>query len=123
MRDLNNVYRHFPALHELDHEGSGFEWLVHDDVAQSVFAFVRRTRDGAFVLVVCNFTPVAREGYRLGVPVAGAYREIINTDGSVYGGSGVGNGVVESSSVAWHGKGDSIVISVPPLATLMWVLA
>jgi len=122
VRDLNNVYRHFPALHELDHEGSGFEWLVHDDVAQSVFAFVRRARDGGVVVVVCNFTPVPRLGYRLGVPVAGSYREVINTDGVVYGGSGVGNGVVESSPVGWHGKSDSIVISVPPLATLMWVL-
>ncbi|MNW11173.1 1,4-alpha-glucan branching enzyme GlgB [compost metagenome] len=74
-------------------------------------------------MVVCNFTPVPRLGYRLGVPVAGSYREVINTDGVVYGGSGVGNGVVESSPMGWHGKADSVVVSLPPLATLMWVLA
>jgi len=72
---------------------------------------------------VCNFTPLPRHGYRLGVPVAGAYREAINTDGTVYGGSGVGNGVVDSEPVPWHGRADSILISVPPLATVMWVLA
>jgi len=122
VRDLNNVYRHFPALHELDHDGDGFEWIVHDDADQSVFAFVRRSRDGAFVVAVCNFTPVPRVGYRLGVPFAGSYREIINTDGAVYGGSGVGNGVVESEPVAWHGKADSLSVSLPPLGTVMWVL-
>jgi 1,4-alpha-glucan branching enzyme len=122
VRDLNNVYRHYPALHELDHEGAGFEWLVHDDTAQSVFAFVRRGRDGAFVVAVCNFTPVVRHGYRLGVPCSGSYREIINTDGVVYGGSGVGNGVVASEALAWHGKVDSVVVDLPPLATVMWVL-
>ena len=122
VRDLNNVYRHFPALHELDHDGGGFEWIVHDDADQSVFAFVRRARDGAFVIAVCNFTPVPRVGYRLGVPLAGSYREIINTDGVVYGGSGVGNGVVESEPVAWHGKADSLSVSLPPSGTVMWVL-
>jgi len=123
VRDLNNVYRHFPALYELDTERPGFEWIVHDDADQSVFAFVRRARDGSFVVAVCNFTPLPRHGYRLGVPTAGAYREAINTDAAVYGGSGVGNGVVESSSTRWHGKDHAIEISVPPLATVMWVLA
>jgi 1,4-alpha-glucan branching enzyme len=122
VRDLNNVYRHFPALHELDCEARGFEWLSHDDVAHSVFAFVRRARDGAFVVAVCNFTPVARHGYRLGVPAAGQYREIINTDNHVYGGSGVGNGEIGSEPVAWQGQEQSLVISVPPLGTVMWVL-
>ena len=123
VRDLNNVYRHYPALHELDHEGGGFDWIVHDDVDQSVFAFVRRARDGAFVVAVCNFTPVVRHGYRLGVPAAGAYREIINTDSAVYGGSGVGNGVVASEGHGHHGQAQSLVVSVPPLGTVMWVLA
>lgn len=122
VRDLNNVYRHFAALHEMDCEPRGFEWLCHDDVDQSVFAFVRRARDGSFVVAVCNFTPVVRHGYRLGVPAAGSYREIINTDNAVYGGSGVGNGVVESEGLGWHGQGQSVVVSVPPLGTLMWVL-
>ena len=122
VRDLNNVYRHFKALHEMDSEPLGFEWLCHDDVDQSVFAFVRRARDGSFVVAVCNFTPVVRHGYRLGVPAGGSYREVINTDSAVYGGSGVGNGVVESEGVGWHGQGQSVVVSVPPLGTLMWVL-
>ncbi|MEO5736432.1 MAG: 1,4-alpha-glucan branching protein GlgB [Variovorax sp.] len=123
VRDLNNVYRHFPALHELDCEGAGFEWIVHDDVNQSVFAFIRRARDGSFVVAVCNFTPMVRHGYRLGVPVAGAYREIINTDNDVYGGSGVANGVVATEGIAHHGQPQSVVINVPPLGTVMWVLA
>jgi len=122
VRDLNNVYRHFPALHELDNEGTGFEWIVHDDADQSVFAFVRKARDGAFVVAVCNFTPVVRHGYRLGVPMAGSYREIINTDNAVYGGSGVGNGVVATEAVGHHGRAQSLVINVPPLGTVMWVL-
>ena len=100
----------------------GFAWLSHDDVEHSVFAFVRRARDGAFVVAVCNFTPVVRHGYRLGVPAAGRYREVINTDNAVYGGSGVGNGVIESEAMDWQGQAQSLVISVPPLGTVMWVL-
>ena len=122
VRDLNNVYRHHPALHELDTEGPGFEWIVHDDADQSVFAFIRRARDGAFVIAVCNFTPVVRRAYRLGVPAAGTYRELINTDNPVYGGSGVGNGEVSSDGVFRHGHGQSIAFDVPPLGTVMWVL-
>jgi 1,4-alpha-glucan branching enzyme len=122
VRDLNNVYRHFPALYELDTERAGFEWIVHDDAGPVGVRLCAQARDGSFVVAVCNFTPLPRHGYRLGVPAAGAYREAINTDGAVYGGSGVGNGVVQSAPVPWHGKADSIVISVPPLATVMWVL-
>ncbi len=121
VRDLNNVYRHFPALHELDCEPGGFQWLVHDDVAQSVFAFVRRARDGSFVVAVCNFTPIPRKGYRLGVPAEGEYRELLNTDAVVYGGSGVENGLLDSEPVSWHGMPQSLVMDLPPLATLMWV--
>ncbi|MDA7418221.1 1,4-alpha-glucan branching protein GlgB [Xenophilus arseniciresistens] len=123
VRDLNNVYRHFPALYEQDCEQAGFQWLVHDDVQQSVFAFVRWAKDGACVVAVCNFTPVARHGYRLGLPAAGAWREIINTDQAVYGGSGVGNGLANTEPEPWHGQMQSAVITVPPLATVMWVRA
>ncbi|MGO4395960.1 1,4-alpha-glucan branching protein GlgB [Variovorax sp. M-6] len=122
VRDLNNVYRHYPALHELDCEAVGFEWICHSDADQSVFSFVRRARDGSFVVVACNFTPVPRIGYRLGLPAAGSYREIINTDNHVYGGSGVGNGVIASEPVPWHGQAQSAGMSMPPLATVMWVL-
>jgi len=123
VHDLNNVYRHFPALHELDCEPQGFAWIVHEDADQSVFAFLRHARDGRFVVAACNFTPVVRHGYRLGVPAAGRYREIINTDQAVYGGSGVGNGLVGSSAVACHGHSQSIEVVMPPLATVLWVLA
>ena len=123
VRDLNHVYRHFPALHELDCEARGFEWVSHDDVAQSVFAFVRRAANGEFVLALCNFTPVPRPGYRVGVPAPGNYRELLNTDNTAYGGSGVGNGVLASEPVAAHGQAQSIVMQVPPLGTVMWVLA
>ena len=123
VRDLNHVYRHFPALHELDCEARGFEWVSHDDVTQSVFAFVRRAADGEFVLAICNFTPVPRPGYRVGVPAPGDYRELLNTDNTVYGGSGVGNGVLTSEPVTAHGQAQSIVMQVPPLGTVMWVLA
>ena len=123
VRDLNNVYRHFPALHQLDCEPEGFRWLVHDDVAQSVFAFIRRARDGAFVIAVCNFTPMVRHAYRLGVPAPGSYKEIMNTDNIVYGGSGVENGLLDSEAIPWHDMPQSLVMTVPPLATVMWVLA
>ncbi|MFT4269080.1 MAG: 1,4-alpha-glucan branching protein GlgB [Xenophilus sp.] len=123
VRDLNNVLRHFPALHALDGEARGFEWIVHDDEAQSVFAFVRRAADGAVVLAVCNFTPEVRRGYRLGVPAPGVWREILNTDGEIYGGSGVGNGPVDAEPLPWHGRPQSIEITVPPLASVYFVLA
>jgi 1,4-alpha-glucan branching enzyme len=122
VRDLNNVYRHFPALHQLDCDGAGFEWIVHDDVDHSVFAFIRKARDGAFAIAVSNFTPMPRMGYRLGVPEPGRYREIINTDNGIYGGSGVGNDVVASTDMAWHGRPQSVQVDVPPLATVIWVL-
>ena len=121
VRDLNNVYRHFPALHELDCEPEGFSWVSHDDHDHSVFAFERRARDGRAVLVVCNFTPVVRHGWRIGAPAAGAWREVINTDQAVYGGSGLGNGIRHTEQIAWHGRGQSLVMTLPPLATLMWV--
>ncbi|MBO9515511.1 MAG: 1,4-alpha-glucan branching protein GlgB [Variovorax sp.] len=123
VRDLNNVYRHFPALHELDCEPQGFEWICHDDADQSVFAFVRRAADGGCVVAACNFTPVVRHGYRLGMPLAGAYREIINTDHAIYGGSGLGNGILETQAIPWHGRAQSMSLTLPALCTLMWVLA
>ncbi|WP_119153711.1 1,4-alpha-glucan branching protein GlgB [Caldimonas tepidiphila] len=119
VRDLNNVYRHFPALHALDCEPQGFEWLSHEDAEHSVLAFARWDREGRSVIVVSNFTPVPREGWRLGVPGGGRWREVINTDAAVYGGSGVGNGVLEARPEPAHGRGQSIVLTLPPLATLM----
>ncbi|MFM2067670.1 MAG: hypothetical protein RLZZ584_2579 [Pseudomonadota bacterium] len=120
VRDLNTVYRDFPALHQLDVSADGFEWISHDDADNSLLAFRRRGRDGCSVVVICNFTPVPRQGWRIGVPQAGHWRELINTDAAIYGGSGVGNGEgVHSEPVAWQGQAQSVLISLPPLATLM----
>ena len=88
-----------------------------------MFAFVRRAGDGSFVVAVCNFTPMVRDGYRLGMPLAGRYREIINTDNQIYGGSGLGNGVIETQATPWHGRPQSMTLTLPALCTLMWVLA
>ena len=129
VRDINSVYRHFDALHAGDHQHQGFEWISHTDAAQSVIAFVRRLprqtagtpAEKQQVLVVCNLTPVPRHGYALGVPIAGKWREIINTDNGVYGGSGVGNGVLQTKEEALHGQAQSLALSLPPLSTLMLV--
>ncbi len=123
VRDLNRVYREVPALHRLDCEPAGFEWIDCTDWEKSVIAFLRRGPEPAdFAVVVCNFTPVVREGYRIGVPEAGLYRERINTDAAFYGGSGVGNaGAVMADDIACHGRRYSLNLTLPPLATLIFV--
>jgi len=122
VRDLNQVLRHYPALHQLDVSPEGFDWLRHDDAEHSMLAFVRRARDGSSVVVLCNFTPVPRPGHRVGVPSAGAWREAINTDAAIYGGSGVGNGPMASEPMPWQGQAQSITVNVPPLGCLMLVM-
>ncbi len=122
VRDLNAVQRAYPALHECDFVARGFEWIAHDDRENSVLSFVRRAENGDRVLVLCNFTPVVRHAYRVGVPAAGSYRELINTDAAIYGGSGVGNGVLHTEPLSAHGRADSLALTLPPLATLMLVL-
>ncbi|MDO9597474.1 MAG: alpha amylase C-terminal domain-containing protein, partial [Azoarcus sp.] len=121
VRDLNAVLRHYPALHQLDVSAEGFAWISHDDAAHSMLAFERRSRDGQRVVVVCNLTPVVRHDWRLGVPYAGIWREVINTDAGIYGGSGVGNGPLASEPVPWQGREQSIVMTLPPLASVMLV--
>jgi 1,4-alpha-glucan branching enzyme len=121
VRDLNRAYRGIPSLHVRDCVPEGFRWVVGDDADQSVFAYLRLGEDGDKpVLAVCNFTPVPRYEYRLGVPVGGIWREIVNTDAQVYGGSGVGNGghVVATDSPS-HGHPASLLLTLPPLATLI----
>jgi 1,4-alpha-glucan branching enzyme len=121
VRDLNRTYRDLPALHELDCEAAGFEWLVGDDRDNSVVAFSRQGKQGgSLAVVVCNFTPVPRHSYRFGVPLPGFYREAVNTDAAVYGGSNVGNlGGVKAAEVPSHGKSWSLSLILPPLATLI----
>jgi 1,4-alpha-glucan branching enzyme len=117
---LNHVYKTEPALHRHDAESRGFEWLDGGNGAQSVLTFLRRG-DGAreVVLVALNFTPEPRVGYRAGVPVAGAWSEIHNSDAADVGGSGMGNlGRVVSEPVPWNGQSDSIVITLPPLGAV-----
>ncbi len=119
VRDLNRLYVALPALHEADTAPHGFRWLVDDDRADSVYAFLRLDDDGAPVLVACNFTPVPREGFRLGVPVAGRWVECFNSDATAYGGSGQGNGgAALAEDVPYHFLPASLVLTLPPLATI-----
>ncbi|WP_193557311.1 1,4-alpha-glucan branching protein GlgB [Microvirga pakistanensis] len=124
IRDLNQAYRSIPALHERDCEQKGFEWIVSDDEDNSVVAWLRRGhKEDAIAVVVSNFTPVPREGYRIGVPVRGFYREAVNTDASVYGGTNMGNlGGVTAEEAPSHGFPCSLSLVIPPLATLIFVL-
>jgi len=120
VRDLNNLYQKVPALHELDFEGHGFQWLDCNDASQSILSFLRRDKHGGFVIAAFNLTPVPREGYRLGVPSPGYYKEIFNSDAEVYGGSNLGNrGGVHTEDVAWMDQQQSLVITLPPLSCLM----
>ncbi|MGI4816267.1 MAG: 1,4-alpha-glucan branching protein GlgB, partial [Janthinobacterium lividum] len=119
VRDLNHFYLQEPALHATDSEPSGFDWLIGDDATNSVFAF-RRMHQGRTVVVLSNMTPVPREGYRVGLPHGGQWREVINTDAGDYGGSGMGNGgAVWADATPSHGQPCSAVLTIPPLATLM----
>ncbi len=117
VRDLNTLYRGEPALHRLDCDPAGFEWVDCNDNARSVISFLRRGGPGtAPVMFACNFTPVPRTNYRVGVPVAGYWQEIINSDARLYGGSGLGNfGGVESAPLSLHGRPQSLTITLPPL--------
>jgi 1,4-alpha-glucan branching enzyme len=119
--DLNRVYRREPALHQVDFSPAGFEWVDVGNAEMSVLAFLRKSASGgAPLLVVCNFTPVPRDNFLVGVPQRGVWREIINTDARDYGGAGWGNlGAVESVPVASHGRVESLSLTLPPLSTLV----
>ena len=121
VRDLNQLYRKHPALHRLDCEAHGFEWIVSQDAEQSTLAWLRRDDQGAQMLVVCNFTPVPRHGYRIGVPGGpGNWVTLLNTDAALYGGSNVGDGSAPLAveSVPAHSHAHSLLLTLPPLATL-----
>jgi len=121
--DLNRLYQGEPALHDLDFSGDGFEWIDCHDSSQSVLSYVRKDRSGRQVAVcVFNFTPVPRTGYRIGVPLAGHYREAVNSDAEGYGGGNVGNrGGVTSEPVSWMGRPHSLLIDLPPLGGLAMI--
>lgn len=122
VKDLNNIYRNELALHELDCEPSGFEWIDFNDSIHSVISFLRKGKNSKnIILVVCNFTPVPRFNYILGVPENGYWKEILNSDSEVYGGSNHGNiGGVEASMTPSHGRPYSISVTVPPLGLIFF---
>jgi 1,4-alpha-glucan branching enzyme len=120
VRDLNQLYTSSPALYSQDFSADGFEWIDHGDAQRSLLSFVRKGREGQMMLVLCNFAPVVHEGLRLGVPRAGHWQERLNTDSAYYGGSNVGTplAAAHTQAVSSHGRAQSIVVSVPPLATV-----
>ena len=120
-KDLNHFYRSQPALYEVDFEASGFRWIDANDADASTYSYIRFARDpNDFLIMVLNFTPVVRENYQLGVPEAGFYQEMLNSDAEEYGGSNVGNmGGVESKPIEQHGLPHSISLRLPPLGILI----
>jgi len=118
VRDLNHLYYSEPALHELDFAADGFEWIDCDDREASVLSFVRKDRSGSgLILALCNFTPVPRVNYAVGAPRAGYWRELLNSDAGIYGGSGMGNfGGVQAAPVGAHGRHHSLTLTLPPLS-------
>jgi 1,4-alpha-glucan branching enzyme len=121
LEDLNRLYREQPALHELDCAPEGFEWIDANDADHSVYSWLRKgVSPGEILLAIFNFTPVVREGYRLGVPADGTWRELLNSDAAPYGGSNVGNlGSLEAVAVPCHGRPHSLTLTLPPLALLL----
>ena len=121
VRDLNSLLRREPALHELDCEQAGFEWIDCNDAEASTVSFLRKGKHrDQDVLVVCNFTPMSRENYRVGVPRGGYWQELLNSDAAVYGGSGQGNGGgVTAWDMPWHGRGHMLNLTLPPLGMVM----
>jgi 1,4-alpha-glucan branching enzyme len=120
--DLNRLYRDELAMHEVDHAAEGFEWIDCTDAQASVIAFLRKPRTGgATLLVACNFTPLPRANYLLGVPYAGFWQEALNSDAELYGGSGWGNlGGVEAAPVGAHGQRFSVSVTLPPLSVVFF---
>ncbi|MGE5328975.1 MAG: 1,4-alpha-glucan branching protein GlgB [Deltaproteobacteria bacterium] len=121
VRDLNKLYQSEKCLWELDFSGDGFEWIDCHDADHGVISFVRKAKDWKDMLVfVCNFTPVVYNGYRIGVPLQGYYKEIMNSDAEIYGGSGQGNsGGINSQEYQWQGRPYSLELTIPPLGVLV----
>jgi 1,4-alpha-glucan branching enzyme len=122
VKDLNYLYKKEPALYELDFEPNGFEWIDFTDWEKSIISFIRKARSKKdIVLAVCNFTPEPRRNYRIGVPVSGFWKEVLNSDGKEYGGSGHGNrGGLETIPIAFHGRDYSLSLTLPPLAIVIF---
>jgi 1,4-alpha-glucan branching enzyme len=122
VKDMNNIHHTEPALYEVDFDPSGFEWIDFRDAESSVISFMRKAKDpDDFLVIICNFTPVPRTGYRIGVPANCFYKEILNSDSAVYWGSNMGNaGGLKSDPIPWHGKPYSIKATFPPLSVVIF---
>jgi 1,4-alpha-glucan branching enzyme len=120
--ELNRLYRAYPAFYEVDFHWEGFQWVDLGDVDGSTISFIRRPQSGKpFLLFVCNFTPVPRLNYRVGVPDPGVYREILNTDSELWGGSNLGNGgSIGSQPISYNSHYHSLSITLPPLAVVVF---
>jgi 1,4-alpha-glucan branching enzyme len=120
--DLNRLCRENPALYEQDFKPEGFEWIDCNDYDSSTLTYLRRGKDPEdFLVICCNFTPIVRDGYRLGVPKTGWYKEIFNSDSTYYAGSNVGNGPgVKAQNAPSHGRKYSIEVTLPPLAVTVF---
>ena len=122
VKELNWLYRREPAMNEVDDDYSGFEWIDFRDAESSIISFLRYSRERReFLVFCCNFTPVPRHHYRIGVPHAGRYLEVFNTDAEMFGGSNMGNaGEVRAEEIANHGRPASLSITLPPLAIVVF---
>lgn len=119
VKALNHFYRAERNLWELDHEERGFQWIDPHDYSQSIVTFMRKGQDQKdFLIIVCNFAPVVREGYRIGVPCLGEYYEVFNSDLRIYGGSGQVNSLAVAQDTPWHNQPFSVEMKVPPLAVV-----
>lgn len=118
VRDLNHFYTEHPELWEVDYSWEGFQWIVPDDNQQSVIAFLRRDTKGKMIMVVCNFNPIERVDYQMGVPNPGTYKELLNSDDVKYGGGGVHNPAKRTRKKPLHGFDQSIQLTLPPLSTV-----
>ncbi|HEY3465641.1 MAG TPA: alpha amylase C-terminal domain-containing protein, partial [Amycolatopsis sp.] len=122
LRSLNEVYRSCPALYSQDTSPEGFAWIDANDSSGNVLSFLRLGADGSRLACVANFAGVPHHDYRVGLPSAGRWREVVNTDAEAYGGSGVGNlGAVEATEEPWHGQPASAVLQLPP-AGVLWLV-
>jgi 1,4-alpha-glucan branching enzyme len=120
VRDLNHLYRNTPALYELDFSGDGFQWIDANNGDMSVVVYLRKGRAGDVALVACNFTPVPRDNYQVGVPRGGRWLERLNSDAPYYGGGGIGNfGGIEAAPLPSHGQYHSLSLRLPPLSIVI----
>ncbi len=118
--DLNRLYKELSPLHQIEFEFGGFEWIDCHDSSQSILSYLRKDRQGREILVVLNFTPVPRDGYRIGVSQPGNYRELFNSDSAYYEGSNLGNGMpIPTEMIPWMGREQSIILTLPPLGAIL----